>query len=310
MIARQQKIPVDELSFVNPQNENNITNMRKTLSQFTVTICLLTLINCSRSGIPSNVQNIQQYASKPNLLVGKWQLIDRYDVDSLGNRIETTSLFESFSEFGSEDKKSSNTERVIPETYLSFNSVGEGFTEDLGYGFNYYLTDSLLDIGIKYKILEMNDSILTLLQDGESELMSLSAGLSLQIFKRIDSKDSFSNRLKIKNMLEGKWNCDYIIPVEVRGNAMYEDKEVIKDTLATRQRHNLYLDFKPDNFEMGQLNVGAPRLFQYDIADSMINVDRVHIFTILDITSDSLSLLGIHSVETDSRYIWKMYKEK
>ncbi|MFT6215271.1 MAG: hypothetical protein ACJAS3_001670, partial [Roseivirga sp.] len=32
---------------MNPQNENNITNMRKTLSQFTVTICLLTLINCS-----------------------------------------------------------------------------------------------------------------------------------------------------------------------------------------------------------------------------------------------------------------------
>jgi hypothetical protein len=284
--------------------------MRKTLSQLTVTICLLTLINCSRSGIPSNVQNIQQDISKPNLLVGKWQLIDRYDVDSIGNRIETTSLFESFSEFGNEDKKISNTERVIPETYLSFNSVGEGFTDDLGYGFNYYLTDSLLDIGIKYKILEMNDSALTLIQDGQSELMSLSGGVSLQRFKRINSKDSFSNRLNIKNMLEGKWKCDYIIPVEVRGNAMYEDKEVIKDTLASRQRHNLYLDFKADNFEMGQVNIKESVLFQYDIADSMINVERVHIFTILDITSDSLSLLGIHSAETDSRYIWKMYKER
>jgi hypothetical protein len=284
--------------------------MRRALLQFSLGILIFSFISCSKSIVSNKSQKIDLAVIKTNYIIGKWKLIDRFDVDSLGRKLEEKAFFESFNEFGSNEKSISNEKR-IPETYLSFNSQGEGFTDDLAYGFNYYLTDSTLQMGRKYKLIQLDDSVLTLMEDGSSELMSLSGGLGLDIFERVNSNDFPSNRFNMKKLIIGKWVGDYIIPVEVNGNAAYEDKESIKDTLGVKQKNEMFFNFKAEKFEMGQANTeGVAGLFKYDIADSMINVEGSHVFTILEITADSLSLLGIHSPETDSRYIWKMFRTK
>lgn len=269
-------------------------------------IVLLYCLSCTDSMVPKSKLNTQTSQSSKSTIVGKWKLVDRYDVDSRGIKLKPMLSLDLPNEI---DQRNHNKEDSHNKPTISFNSQGEAFTEGLAYGFTFYLTDSTLKMGRNYKVLELNDTIMTLLEDNNTELMSLSGGFELQKYIRVDTIDLNSSRLTMKSLLLGKWKCDYLIPVRTSGNALYEIKETITDTLGPSQKKDFYFSFDTKKFEIGQESLGVSTLLKYDIADSTINVEGTHMFSILNVSNDTLSLLGPYSYE-ESKFIWKMYRSK
>ncbi len=275
------------------------------LIQSVFIIVILCLVVSTKRAFPPSIYN--ELGLSNNLLIGKWELVDEYEVDDSGKKIDVENLFGPLVELGDKSESNSTKVKKVRDVTLTFNTQGEGFNNELGYGFSYSFKDSVLDMGRRYKVVELSDSTLKLKE--QSDLMSLSGGSDFLIFKRLNSIDVASARTKMKELIVGNWQCDNLIPVKTDGNAYFEDKEHIVDTLGDNIKVNLYFSFDTGRFEFGQRG-GRTGAFVYDLVDSMINVEGIHFFTIIRIDQDSMSLLGQHSPENEDRYIWKMSRDK
>lgn len=283
------------------------------LMKLTFKIILLFLIigtstRCSSTSTLSKDKIEAGYREKS--IIGTWKKTKVEDADSIGNILKDVPKFE----FNNPSNSDGEPNRKKALDWINLTSSGEGFllydSLRVGLGFVYTITDSILTLGdSKYKVITLNDDTLQILK--VPGLISLFGTYDLTTWTRVDKIEIKSTRLELLNLIKGEWSVDHIQNVKTSGQAMFNERVIIIDTLGTRQNVDAYFKFNESKFELGRYSMEVSTTFEYNIADSVINiVSGVPLYSILEIEESSMSLLGplLAEQEEQSISIWKMTK--
>ena len=240
-------------------------------------------------------------------IIGEWKLMILGQRDAYGNPLseeiqQTQREMRDAFGFGGAGEEEVENDSVDYDERFIFNSSGEYFFSDAGYGGIYLKSDSTLKVSDReYKILALNDSVLSII-DKPGAIQILDA-YTFRSYRRINDKDLASSRTKMKELLLGTWTGDHAQQVSVQGRIYHSQRVSIVDT--TSEKSMINLNIKIDSQEMKfETKEGAlAGTYEYDIADSVVIAQHTPAFIILNITSTSLTLLGPHDNRTLSTLI-------
>ena len=240
-------------------------------------------------------------------IIGEWKLVIQGQTDENGDHLSEEiqqsqrEMREAFGLAGSEDDRF-ESDSVDYEERLTFNTSGEYFSTSSGYGGIYLKTDSTLKISSsEYKILTLNDSILTIVEKPDDiQILDVFAYRS---YRRINRTDVTSSRTQMKQLILGNWTGEHAQQVTVEGHIYFNERVNISDTTSERTINNLNIKAGQNEMKFETKEGVLAGTYQYDIADSLILAEHTPAFIILEITPTGLTLLGPHDNRTQSTLI-------
>lgn len=268
--------------------------------------------------VSSKAQNpiiVKSSDSLSQLIVGEWKLVLIDSRNEFGGPPSEDSLRKIAEEYEALDEilgTSLTEEKTTDYKHrLIFNSAGEVFDNSGTYGGLYFITDSTLRFGtLDYRLLELNDSNLYLIDKGE--VYGKNGIFSRKCYKRVNAKDSTSSRSQLKEQLQGKWKLEevHVVEMEKERRLGWNKKVQIVDTTNYTRTDHLILTIREDIFQIARAGVDSTSQFRFDIADRQILNDFSDQFIILEISDSQMKLLGPFIPSTKTTWINTFRKEE